>query len=117
MTPTGAWDWAFAWSILPQLLHASLWTIVATLLSFAGALVIGLPLAVARDSSRRSLRVPVGALVELVRSTPILVQVYFLYFVLPQVGIVLPALAVGVISATLSILMAPMSRTDWPSYS
>lgn len=101
MTPTGAWDWAFAWSILPQLLHAAVWTILATLLSFAGALVIGLPLAVARDSPRKSLRVPAGAFVELVRSTPILVQVYFLYFVLPQAGIVLPALVVGVLALSM----------------
>lgn len=98
MNPTGAWDWAFAWSILPQLLHAGLYTILATVLSFAGALVLGLPLAVARDAGPRALRVASGSFVEVVRSTPILVQVYFLYFVLPQAGIVLPALAVGVIA-------------------
>lgn len=101
MTPTGAWDWAFALSIMPQLLRAAMYTILATVLSFGGALVIGLPLAVARDAASRPLRVTAGALVEVVRSTPILVQVYLLYFVLPSVGIVLPALVVGVVALSM----------------
>jgi polar amino acid transport system permease protein len=101
MTGTGAWDWAFAWSILPQLLQAAMHTVVATALSFAGALVIGLPLAVARDTRSRPLRKLSGGFVELIRSTPILVQVYFLYFVLPSFGIVLPALVVGVLALSL----------------
>jgi polar amino acid transport system permease protein len=101
MTPTGAWDWGFAASILPQLLVATGWSIVATLLSFAGALVIGLPLAIARDARQRPLRLAAGAFVEVIRSTPILIQVYFLYFVLPSVGIVLPALVIGVLALSL----------------
>jgi polar amino acid transport system permease protein len=99
--PTGAWDWAFAWSILPQLLSATVYSVFATVLAFVGALVVGLPLALARDSHNRSLRLGTGALVELVRSTPILIQVYVLYFVLPTVGIVLPALVVGVMALAL----------------
>ena len=99
--PTGAWDWAFAASILPPLLAATAYSVLAAVLSFAGALLIGLPLAVARDSAHGPLRMAVGGLVELVRSTPILIQVYFLYFVLPAVGIVLPALLVGVLALSL----------------
>jgi polar amino acid transport system permease protein len=101
MTPTGAWDWAFAASILPQLLYATVYSVLATVLSFVGALVIGLPLALARGTGSRPLRVASGAMVELVRSTPILTQVYFLYFVLPTLGIVLPALVVGVLALSL----------------
>jgi polar amino acid transport system permease protein len=101
MTPTGAWDWAFAASIAPALLAATMYSVFATLLSFAGALLVGLPLAVARDAPYLSLRLATGALVEIVRSTPILIQVYFLYFVLPTVGIVLPALVVGVLALSL----------------
>jgi len=98
MNPKGFWDWEFAGSILPQLMQAGIYTVLATVLSFAGALAIGLPLAVARDARLRSLSLLTGGCVELVRSTPILVQVYLLYFALPQAGIVLPALAVGVIA-------------------
>jgi polar amino acid transport system permease protein len=98
MSPTGAWDWGFAFSILPDLLRATGYSILATFLSFGGALILGLPLAVARDARHALLRAPVAGLVELVRSTPILIQVYFLYFLLPGFGIVLPALATGVIA-------------------
>ena len=101
MTPTGAWDWSFAWWILPQLLSATLYSVFAAVSSFAGALVVGLPLAIARDARSRSVRVACGSLVEFVRSTPILLQVYFLYFVLPTVGIVMPALLVGVLALSL----------------
>ena len=101
MTATGAWDWAFAWSILPQLLAATVYTVSATLLSFAGALVIGLPLALLRDLDRRTVRMIVGLFVEFVRSTPILIQVYFLYFILPAIGIILPALVAGVLALAL----------------
>jgi polar amino acid transport system permease protein len=101
MSPTGAWDWAFAWSILPQLLPATVYTVFAAVTSFAGALVIGLPLALARDARSGTLRAATGTAVEFVRSTPVLIQVYFLYFVLPTVGIVLPALVVGVMALSL----------------
>ena len=101
MTATGAWDWSFAWSILPQLLGATVYTVGATVISFAGALVIGLPIALLRDADHRTVRASVGFFVELVRSTPILVQVYFLYFILPAIGIVLPALAAGVLALAL----------------
>ena len=98
MIATGAWDWQFAASILPQLLAATGYSILATLLSFAAALLLGLPLAIGRDAAAPALRAATGAVVELVRSTPILIQVYLLYFVLPSAGIVLPALAVGVLA-------------------
>jgi polar amino acid transport system permease protein len=101
VTPTGTWDWVFAACILPQLLAATVYSVFAALLSFVGALAIGLPLAIARDAANRPLRLTVGGLVEVVRSTPILIQVYFLYFVLPSIGIVLPALVVGVLALSI----------------
>ena len=101
MIATGAWDWQFAASILPQLLAATGYSILATLLSFFAALVLGLPLALGRDAGMPALRAATGAFVELVRCTPILIQVYFLYFVLPAAGVVLPALAVGVLALSL----------------
>lgn len=98
MIATGAWDWGFALSILPQLLVATVYSVFATVLSFGGALILGLPLALARGAASRLLRTASGVFVEFVRSTPILIQVYFLYFVLPTLGIVLPALVVGVLA-------------------
>ncbi|MHA6796124.1 ectoine/hydroxyectoine ABC transporter permease subunit EhuD [Pseudonocardia bannensis] len=91
------WDWDYAWSILPDLLRALVVTIQITLLGSLVALVLGLVIAVLRRA-----RIPVvdrvlWALVEFIRSTPLLVQVFFLFFVLPQFGIVLSAFVVGVI--------------------
>lgn len=90
-------DWEFAWEILPLLLQAGIITVEATLVGFALAAVFGLLLAVLRRSRRRAVAWPVGALVEFVRSTPLLVQLYFIYFVFPEFGVTLPALAAGIL--------------------
>jgi polar amino acid transport system permease protein len=88
-------DWEFAWSILPDLLRGLVVTLQASLLGFALAAVLGLLLALGRRSSSRWVSMPIGALVEFVRSTPILVQLFFFFYVLPRYGIRLPALVVG----------------------
>lgn len=92
------WDWAFAWEILPQLAKASLITIEATVLGFVLAIVLGLILALARRSRHAALAWPAAAFVEFVRSTPLLIQVYFLFFGLPRFGITLPALETGIVA-------------------
>src|SRR3546814_6244447 len=49
-------------------------------------------------STNRWIGWPVTGLVEFIRSTPLLIQIYFLYFVFPEFGIVLPALTAGVLA-------------------
>ena len=59
-------------------------------LAFAGmalALAIGILGAIARTSNRRIVRAPVIAFVEVVRNTPFLVQIFYIYFALPLMGI------------------------------
>jgi polar amino acid transport system permease protein len=93
-----SWDSSFAIQILPQLLDALRLTIVVTLLGTAVAMVLGLLLAILRRSRQRVVSVPAYAFVEFVRSTPLLVQLYFLYFVLlPDLGLPLSAVVTGVI--------------------
>lgn len=87
---------AFAWSILPILGIGLIVTIEATILGFAVALVVGLGLALLRRSRLRLVAWPVGVVIEFLRDTPLLVQLYFLYFVLPKYGVILPAFATGV---------------------
>lgn len=94
-------DWEFAWAILPQLLEASLKTIGITLAGFSIAIVLGLFLAVGRRSRLRWLSWPVTGLIEFIRSTPLLIQVYFLFFVLPNFGLNLSALQAGIIGIAL----------------
>lgn len=81
------WDWAYAWSLVPDLLNALSVTAMATVLGFALALVIGLFLALGRRSEIRLIRWPFALFIEFVRSTPLLVQLYFLYFALPEFDI------------------------------
>lgn len=92
-----SWDWEFAWSIVPDLLQALVVTIEATIGAFAIALVLGLVLAILRRSKRKIVRWPVIGLIDFIRSTPILVQLYVLFFVLPEYGIVMSPLLTGII--------------------
>jgi polar amino acid transport system permease protein len=94
---TGIWDWNYAISILPALLDGLRITLIATLLGSIVAMVLGLVFAVLRRGPR-PVSLAVLAFVEFVRSTPLLVQIFFLFFVLPRFGIVLSALTVGVIA-------------------
>ena len=91
------WDWAYAWKILPVLADAALVTIEATILGYAIALVGGLLLALMRRSPSRLIAWPAACIVEFVRSTPLLVQLFFLYFGLPEFGIRLSPFVTGVV--------------------
>ncbi|HKI97015.1 MAG TPA: ectoine/hydroxyectoine ABC transporter permease subunit EhuD [bacterium] len=90
-------DWAFTLQILPLLARAALTTIEATVIGYAFALVAGLLLALLRRSRRRWISWPVGLFIEFIRSTPLLVQLYFLFFVFPDYGIVLSGMVAGVL--------------------
>ncbi|TQK53401.1 amino acid ABC transporter membrane protein 2 (PAAT family) [Brevibacillus sp. AG162] len=91
------WSWSFTWSILPEILQAIQTTIVATLAGFVLAMVGGLVLAFGRRSKRRVLSWSSAAFIEFVRSTPLLVQLYFLFYGLPAIGISLGPLTSGVL--------------------
>ncbi|PSJ52669.1 ectoine/hydroxyectoine ABC transporter permease subunit EhuD [Kumtagia ephedrae] len=91
------WDWAFALEILPTLARAAVVTVQATLLGFVIAAVLGLVLAVVRIAVPATAWT-ISVLVELIRSTPLLIQIFFLYFVFPKFGIVLDAFTAGVLA-------------------
>ncbi|MBC7138666.1 MAG: ectoine/hydroxyectoine ABC transporter permease subunit EhuD [Defluviimonas sp.] len=91
------WDWEFAWSILPQLLEGFKITLVATVLGAIVAAVLGLVFAILRRSPNPWLSRATGFVAEFIRGTPLLVQLYFIFYVLPDLGIRLPALTAGVI--------------------
>lgn len=93
----GNWDWEFALEILPELLEGLSVTVQATILGILVAMSVGLVFAIARRSQRKWISWPVGGLVEAVRSTPLLAQLFFLYFVLPDFGIVLSPMVIGVL--------------------
>ncbi|AZO79098.1 MULTISPECIES: amino acid ABC transporter permease [unclassified Bosea (in: a-proteobacteria)] len=72
---------------LPDLLWGCLGTLGLALAGMVLALVIGIGGVVLRDSPYRGLRWLVISFVELIRNTPFLVQIYFIFFALPLAGI------------------------------
>lgn len=93
-----AWSWEFVREIMPQLLEGLKVTIQATVVGFALAAILGLLMALGRRSENRLISWPSTAVIEFIRMTPLLVQLFFLFFVLPQYGLRLPAFIVGVVA-------------------
>lgn len=89
------WNWEYTLQVLPDVLRAFGVTLQATLLGFALAVVLGLVWAVLRRAPWRPLAVVVFWWIEFVRSTPLLIQLYFLYYVLPEYGFTLSPLLTG----------------------
>jgi polar amino acid transport system permease protein len=92
------WDWGYTWQILPELARAAVITIEATLLGFALAAVLGLVFAILRMSRNPWIANPLTGFIEFVRGTPVLIQIFFMFYVLPQFGITMPALLTGVLA-------------------
>jgi polar amino acid transport system permease protein len=92
------WDWAYTWEIVPVLAEASIVTIEATVAGFILAAVVGLLLAILRMSPLPWVSLPTAGVVEFIRSTPLLIQIFFIYFVLPEFGITLGALTAGILA-------------------
>lgn len=87
---------------LPQLLVATGGTLKMTALAYALAVVVGLVIALARTSRRRSVSIAAAWYVELIRGTPALTQLFLLYFGLASAGIILPAFAAAVVGLGLN---------------
>lgn len=92
------WRWDFTWAILPRLLEATLNTLIAAGAGYAIAVVLGLVLALAQRTPWRTLTLAVREFVEFIRSTPLVMQIFFVFFVGPQFGIVLSPWTAGMIA-------------------
>lgn len=96
------WDatnsWTLASSILPILLRGLVVTIEATLVGFLVAAALGLILAALKGARSRLVSWPARLVTEFLRDTPLLIQLFFLYYVLPDYGIVLPAFLTGALA-------------------
>lgn len=95
-------DMELAKRTLPQFLRGVWWTAKLAFLSLLFGLPIGLLLALARVQSSKLLKAPAAIYVEVMRGTPLLVQILFIYFVLPTFGISIPAFWSGIIALTLN---------------
>ena len=91
-------DIGFAISILPLLADAALVTIMMTVAGFLVALPVGLILVCLRLYTPGPTSYATIAVIEFLRSTPLLAQLFFMYFVFPLWGIDLSATAIGIIA-------------------
>ncbi|MGF6641666.1 amino acid ABC transporter permease [Paraburkholderia sp. MM6662-R1] len=93
-------DLAFAIHIIPRVLDGIGNTLLTAIISCVGASVLGFLWEMLRRSSK-VMRHVTSIAIDLVRCTPVLVQLYFMFFVLPYYGIELPAMVVGVLGLSL----------------
>jgi len=92
----------FVKEMLPYLLSGAAMTIQMTLISMSLALVLGLVVALLRLSRNRALKMVSGAYVEIIRGTPLLVQLFIIYYGLPQYGIRLDAFVAGALGLSIN---------------
>lgn len=96
-------DLAFAISILPALLKGLQVTVIATFGGFTVALLAGALVETMRRSGIRPLRMAADGYVAFFRCTPLLVQLYFVFYVLPNYGIRFSALTTGILCLGLHV--------------
>lgn len=93
-------DIAFIIAALPRVLPAFGLTVLVTVVALAAGTAVGVALGTARSLIRRrsALALAIDVWVGLVRGTPIIVQILAAYFLLPELGVRLPAFWVGAIA-------------------
>jgi cystine transport system permease protein len=87
---------------MPTLMKGVGYTLLFALSSMLGGLVLGFILAVARIVPWRAVHWPAAIYVSLMRGTPLLVQIFVVYYGLPSVGIEFSPLAAGVLTLSLN---------------
>lgn len=93
------WDWDYAWQVLPTIVVDGLRiTLIATVFGSVLAYALGLVLALLRRVRHRMVSTTVWAFIEFIRSTPLLVQIFFFFFVLPGIGVKFDPLTTGIIA-------------------
>jgi polar amino acid transport system permease protein len=90
--------WDFAYEIFPALIRATGNTILAAGIGYLIAVFVGLVFLLGQKTSSRILNMITREIVEFIRSTPLLIQLFFVYFVLPQFGITLSAWVCGMLT-------------------
>jgi len=91
------WDWTYTLQLLPQLLEGLEITILVTLAGSVLAFALGLVWILLRLARIPLVSAAVGFFIEFVRGTPFLIQLYFLFYVVPTWGLTLSALLTGII--------------------
>ena len=81
---------------------ASLMTVFLSLVSFPLAIAIGLSVAIGRLYGPGWIKLPLTAYVEFLRGTPLMLQLYFIFYFLPELGIIIPAIPTAIIGLAIN---------------
>jgi polar amino acid transport system permease protein len=92
------WDWSAVGDFMPRLWDGLVVTLEATALGSLLSFALGLVWALLLRTPTRLVRWPVGIVVEFVRNTPLLVQLFFLFYVLPTWHVQFSPLVTGVVA-------------------
>ena len=92
------WKWDFTFEILPRMLMAAVNTLLAAGFGYAIALILGLAFALLQRTRYPIVTFVVRECVEFVRSTPLVLQIFFIFYVGPQFGLRLSPWASGMIA-------------------
>ncbi len=95
-------NWRVMGESLPLFQAGLISTLSISLAAFVGALTLGVLACVMSLQSSRWLRAPAVVYIDAIRATPLLAQLYFLYFGLPLLGVTMPEIAVGVLALSLN---------------
>jgi polar amino acid transport system permease protein len=93
-------DFTF-WDILRNLLLAARWTVLLSVVAFTGGGIVGLGILLARVSSRRWLRRFAELYIGLFQGTPLLMQLFLVFFGLPLIGMRIEPWSAAVVGLTL----------------
>jgi len=90
------------WRRLPLLVRAAGMTVLLAVSAMPLAILLGLGIAVGRLYGPALLERPLGWYVEVVRGTPLVLQLYLIFFLLPELGLALPALVAAVLGLAIN---------------
>lgn len=93
-------DFTF-WDILRNLLLAARWTVLLSVVAFTGGGIVGLGILLARVSSRPWLRKSAEIYIGLFQGTPLLMQLFLVFFGLPLIGMRIEPWSAAVVGLTL----------------
>ncbi|HET6616443.1 MAG TPA: amino acid ABC transporter permease [Gemmatimonadota bacterium] len=103
LAAANAWDWEFALESGPVIvLQGAGITVLISVASIVGATILAILGALGRISTNPILYAIASFYVSLIRGTPLIAQIYIIYFALPQLDIVIPAIPAGILALSLN---------------
>lgn len=95
-------NWNLVWDKMPSLLHGAWVTLEISVLTLFFGTILGIILALMRDSHYLILSKIAQFYIWIFRGTPLMVQAFLIYFGLPNIGITMNAMTAGVLSMSLN---------------